>query len=134
MLITPPIPPISAKKKMPVVTAPGIPARPKFIRKERAPATEPPTTEAPHGQIIVAEATGQEHLGGIGAGVGFLLAAVAVFFAGRKLNAPKRGFHPATGQPVEYRNAHTFFFVPMQYWAFVLPLAGAGAIATAFPL
>ncbi|SIO84667.1 hypothetical protein [Nocardiopsis sp. JB363] len=83
---------------------------------------------------IVAEATGQQHLGGIGAGVGFLLAAVAVFFAGRKLNTPKRGFHPATGQPVEYRNSHTFFFVPMQYWAFVLPLAGAGAVATAFPL
>ncbi|WP_017603081.1 hypothetical protein [Nocardiopsis alkaliphila] len=83
---------------------------------------------------ITAEVTGQQHLGGIGFGVGLLLAAAAVFFAGSKLNAPKQGFHPATGQPVEYRNSHTFFFVPMQYWAFVLPLAAVGAAATAFPL
>ncbi|MBR8741676.1 hypothetical protein [Nocardiopsis sp. MG754419] len=83
---------------------------------------------------LTAEVTGQQHLGGLGAGVGLLLASVAVFLAGNRLNTPRRGFHPATGRPVEYRNTHTFFFVPMQYWAFVLPLAAFGAAATAFPL
>lgn len=59
---------------------------------------------------------------------------MGVYFAGRKLNAPRQGFHPATGQPVEYRNAHTFFFVPMQYWAFVLPIGGVAAAISALPL
>lgn len=70
---------------------------------------------------------------GFGAGLGLLLAAVAVFFVGQKLNAPVQGFHPATGQPVLYRNAHTFFFVPMQYWAFVLPVIAVAAIIASVP-
>ncbi|MCY9786257.1 hypothetical protein KIK06_20390 [Nocardiopsis sp. EMB25] len=66
----------------------------------------------------------------MGAGIGLLPAAVAVFFLGRKLNAPRQGFHPATGQPVLHRNAHTFFFVPMQYWAFILPVPAVAFIVT----
>lgn len=69
---------------------------------------------------------------GIGAGTGLILSAVAVYLAGSKLNAPVQGYHPSTGQPVLHRNRHTFFFVPMQYWGFVLPVAGIAAIATAF--
>lgn len=70
---------------------------------------------------------------GLGAGLGLVLGAVGVYFAGRKLNAPVQGYHPATGEPVVYRNAHTFFFVPMQYWAFILPVGGVAAAATALP-
>jgi hypothetical protein len=66
----------------------------------------------------------------MGAGIGILLGAVGVFFAGRKLNAPRQGFHPQTGQPVQHRNAHTFFFVPMQYWSFILPVAAIAVFAS----
>lgn len=83
--------------------------------------------------FLAAELLGSD-AAGLGAGLGLVLGAVGVHFAGKKLNAPKQGFHPATGQPVEYRNSHTFFFVPMQYWAFILPIGGIAAAATAFPL
>ncbi|MEU3015776.1 MULTISPECIES: hypothetical protein [unclassified Nocardiopsis] len=83
--------------------------------------------------FLAAETVGSESAG-LGAGAGLLLGAVGVYFAGAKLNAPKQGFHPGTGQPVEYRNAHTFFFVPMQYWGFILPIGGVAAILSAFPL
>ncbi|PWV45712.1 MULTISPECIES: hypothetical protein [Nocardiopsis] len=71
---------------------------------------------------------------GLGGAVGCVLAAVAVYFVGQRLNAPKQAFDPATGQPVRHRNAHTLFFVPMQYWAFILPVVAVGIAATAFPL
>ncbi len=70
---------------------------------------------------------------GFGVGLGLALASVAVFFVGQKLNAPVQGFHPGTGQPVLYRNAHTFFFVPMQYWAFILPVIAVAAIVSSVP-
>lgn len=83
---------------------------------------------------IVAGSLMGSQASGLGGAVGCVLAAVAVYFVGQKLNAPKQGFHPATGQPVEYRNSHTFFFVPMQYWAFILPVFAVAIAATAFPL
>ncbi|RCV49127.1 hypothetical protein [Marinitenerispora sediminis] len=51
---------------------------------------------------------------------GLALAGIAVFFIGQRLNRPRPGYHPATGQPVMFGNSHTFFFVPMQYWGFIL--------------
>ncbi|HIY39865.1 MAG TPA: hypothetical protein H9836_01905 [Candidatus Nocardiopsis merdipullorum] len=68
----------------------------------------------------------------VGAGTGLILAAIAVYLAGNKLNAPVQGYDPSTGQPVMYRNRHTFFFVPMQYWGFILPVLGVIVISTMF--
>jgi len=70
-----------------------------------------------------------EELFGVGAGsngalVGALLAAFAIFLLGRRLNKPEQGYHPKTGEPVVYRNRHTFFFVPMQYWSAIIPVIG----------
>ncbi|WP_017613005.1 hypothetical protein [Nocardiopsis salina] len=56
--------------------------------------------------------------------VGALLSSLAIFLLGRKLNKPEQGFHPKTGEPVVYRNRHTFFFVPMQFWAVIVPTIG----------
>src|SRR5699024_9824675 len=39
----------------------------------------------------------------VGAGTGLILAAIAVYLAGNKLNAPVQGYDPSTGQPVMYR-------------------------------
>lgn len=73
---------------------------------------------------LSAEALLGPEMGGIGAACGLALAGIAVFFVGQRLNAPRPGYHPGTGQPVMYRNAHTLFFVPMQFWGFIL-LAGS---------
>lgn len=51
----------------------------------------------------------------------FILAGVAVFFAGKQLNS-KRGkilIDPETNQQVELKTTHTLFWIPMQYWGFV---------------
>ncbi|MDA0562952.1 hypothetical protein LG943_01165 [Streptomonospora sp. S1-112] len=69
---------------------------------------------------LVTEAVLGADLALFGVSGGLVVAGVAVFFIGQRLNAPRQGFHPQTGQPVLYRNQHTFFFVPMQYFAFVL--------------
>ncbi|QBI52660.1 hypothetical protein [Streptomonospora litoralis] len=55
-----------------------------------------------------------------GIAAALVLAGVSVFLLGQRLNAPRPGYHPQTGQPVLYRNQHTLFFVPMQYVGFVL--------------
>lgn len=55
---------------------------------------------------------------------GALISAVLIYLIGRKLNKPEQGFHPKTGEPVVYRNRHTFFFVPMQYWGAIVPVVG----------
>lgn len=59
-------------------------------------------------------------IGPIGAGLGLVVAAVAVFALGSWMNAPVPGYHPQTGQPVYFKNRHTLFFIPMQWWSFLL--------------
>ena len=61
----------------------------------------------------------------VGAGIGLVAGGVASFLVGQRLNAPVQGYHPATGQPVVYRNRHTLFFIPMQYCGVVLLVLGA---------
>lgn len=56
----------------------------------------------------------------LGAAVGLAIAAIAVFILGRWMNAPVPGYDPQTGQPVYFKNRHTLFFIPMQWWSFVL--------------
>ncbi|MBE2998839.1 hypothetical protein IDM40_08995 [Nocardiopsis sp. HNM0947] len=73
---------------------------------------------------LAAEGTFGGDAGFFGAATGILLSAVLIFLVGRKLNKPEQGFHPKTGEPVVYRNRHTFFFIPMQYWAAVAAVLG----------
>jgi hypothetical protein len=61
----------------------------------------------------------------IGTAVGFALASVGVWFLGRRLNRPRDGFDQRTGQPMQVRNQHRLFFVPIQYLG---PLGGVGAV------
>lgn len=62
-----------------------------------------------------------------GTSLGLILAAVAVWYLGQRLNRPVDGYHPKTGEPVKLRNRHTLFFIPMQYWALIF---GAGSVVT----
>jgi hypothetical protein len=59
-------------------------------------------------------------------GVALLLAAVAVYFAGSYFNSrPGRTMiDKATGREIVLRRVHSLFFVPMQYWGFVLAAFG----------
>jgi hypothetical protein len=57
---------------------------------------------------------------------GVLLACVGLWFLGNRLNRPYPGYDRTTGEPVMYRNGHTFFWVPMQYWAFIGAAAAVG--------
>jgi hypothetical protein len=64
-------------------------------------------------------------------GLGFsqIAAAIAIWVVGRKLNgAPDRIMvDQETGETVELKSRHSFFFIHMEYWAF-----GAAAIAVVF--
>lgn len=55
-----------------------------------------------------------------------LVSAVAVAVIGCKLNGrPGRLVVDAeTGQKIELKGVHSFFFIKMEYWAFVLATAG----------
>ena len=64
----------------------------------------------------------------IGTAVGMAAASVAVWFLGRRLNQPRDGFDPRTGEPVQFRNRHRLFFVPIQYLG---PLGGVAAVVFA---
>ena len=62
-----------------------------------------------------------------GAGLGVVAAAACIWMAGKRLNdKPDRQLvEPDTGEVVVLRgNAHTFFFVPMQWWAPVAAVLG----------
>ncbi|WP_067970191.1 hypothetical protein [Nocardiopsis trehalosi] len=69
---------------------------------------------------LVAEVALGPDLMRFGTAGGLAVAGVVVFLLGQRLNAPRAAYHPATGQPVVSRDRHTFFFVPMQYWGFIL--------------
>mgnify|MGYP000166731658 CR=1 FL=1 len=61
----------------------------------------------------------------------FGLASLLVWFLGKRLNGRpgKILIDPATGQPVILKQRHSLFFIPMEYWAFVIALI---AIAVGF--
>jgi hypothetical protein len=58
--------------------------------------------------------------------VALLLAAVAVYFAGSFFNGkPGRVMvDKATGQEITCRRVHSLFFIPMEYWGFILAAIG----------
>ncbi len=63
----------------------------------------------------------------LGTTLGLLLAAAGIWLLGRRLNDPRPGFHPDTGERVVYRNRHRLWFVPMQYWAAIVAVGGVVA-------
>ncbi|GAA4893818.1 hypothetical protein [Streptomonospora salina] len=81
--------------------------------------------------LIVESALGSE-LAPFGVAFGLVASGIAVFFLGQRLNTPRPGFHPQTGERVVFRNRHTLFFVPMQYCGFVL--LGAAVLVTVMSL
>ena len=59
-----------------------------------------------------------------GIGLGFLLAAIANFLAGRKLNDPSKDkivVDEKTGERIALKRRSTLFFIPMEYWS--IPVA-----------
>jgi hypothetical protein len=66
----------------------------------------------------------------------FVIAGVVTWFVGRKLHArgARAVIDEATGQRLTIGGSHTFFFVPMHYWAAVLTaLAGLSLVLRAGP-
>jgi hypothetical protein len=59
-------------------------------------------------------------------GVAFLLAALAVYFLGCYLsNRPGRVvIDKVTGQELVLRRSHALFFIPMEYWGYILAVIG----------
>jgi hypothetical protein len=56
--------------------------------------------------------------------VGALLAGIAVWFVGIRMNRPVPGYDRNTGEAVMYKNQHTLFWIPMQYTAVLgIPIA-----------
>lgn len=54
----------------------------------------------------------------------FLPSAVVIWFLGKHLNGKKQRvvIDKETGQEITLPVEHTFFFVRMEYWAYILPL------------
>lgn len=71
---------------------------------------------------------GRTDTANLGTALGLALAAVALWFVGSRMNAPKQGFDPNSGEPVVYRNQHTLMFIPIQWLA---PALGMAAIIAA---
>jgi hypothetical protein len=64
-----------------------------------------------------------------GAAIGAIIAGVAIWFVGKKLNAPDNNkviLDKLTGQQIPYKQTHSMFYIPMQYWAFII--SGIGLI------
>jgi hypothetical protein len=70
---------------------------------------------------------------GVTIGVCEVVAGVAVWFTGIRLNrdGDRMLVDPKTGNEVRVRRSHTLFWIPMQYWAPVLAIAGVIAVIAA---
>ena len=61
--------------------------------------------------------------------LGTILGAAGVWFLGLKLSGSGRTLlDPATGQTVQVRKRHTLFWIPLQYVAIPMLLAGVGML------
>jgi hypothetical protein len=63
----------------------------------------------------------------LGAGIGALIAAVAIWFTGAKLNSPAKNrtvVDKRTGQEIVLQPGHSLFFIKVQYWAFIVGAIG----------
>ena len=56
----------------------------------------------------------------VGVYLGCVLASAPIWYVGSRLNRPVPGYHPRTGERVVYKNQHTLFWIPMQYYAFIV--------------
>ena len=62
-----------------------------------------------------------------GVAIGFLGAAAALWFAGNSFNSPAKDrvmVDKATGQEFIMKPSHSFFFIKMQYWAYIVGAIG----------
>jgi|SRR5882762_6063339 len=59
-------------------------------------------------------------------GLALLVSAIPIYFTGLKLNSsPGRVLlDPRTGREVVFRRQHSLFFIPFQYWAFIVGAIG----------
>ena len=58
--------------------------------------------------------------------VGTLIGAGAVWFVAQKLAASAKTLvDPATGQSIVLRKRHSLFFIPMEYWSYILVAVAA---------
>lgn len=83
---------------------------------------------------IISSAVGLGSRQLIAVGICEVLAAIAVWFTGVRLNrnTERRLVDPKTGQGVIIRRRHTLFWIPMQYWAPVLALIGVIVVISGF--
>lgn len=83
-------------------------------------------------QLIVNAVFGADMYRAWMGGIGLLLAAVAVWFLGRRLNGrPGRTLvDQATGQRMVLRRKHDLFFIKMEYWAPILAVLGVVLLIT----
>jgi ABC-type antimicrobial peptide transport system permease subunit len=75
---------------------------------------------------IIGNSVGGGLHAGASVGVCEVIAGVAVWFTGNRLNrnGDRMLMDPKTGAEVRVRRRHTLFWIPMQYWAPVLAIAG----------
>lgn len=66
--------------------------------------------------------------------VALILSAITLWFLGKKLNgAPgKVLIDPETNEEVVFKNKHTFFWIPMEWFAIVLAILAVAFISTNF--
>lgn len=63
----------------------------------------------------------------------FSLAGVLAWYVGKRLNRPSNDqvyIHKQTGQEVQFRARHSFFFIRLEYWGIILPIIGMIAYIT----
>lgn len=79
---------------------------------------------------VIRNAVGRGSRAGVTIGICEVVAGVAVRFTGMRLNrgGDKLLVDPNTGKEVRVRRTHTLFWIPMQYWAPVLAIAGVIAV------
>jgi hypothetical protein len=83
---------------------------------------------------IIGQAAGLGSRQLITIGISEVLAGVALWFTGVRINrnTERRLIDPKTGQDVVVRRRHTLFWIPMQYWAPVLALIGVIVLISGF--
>lgn len=59
--------------------------------------------------------------------ISFLCSGVITWYVGKALNrSPKEQvyIHKESGEEVKFRPRHSFFFIRLEYWGFILPVVG----------
>lgn len=58
--------------------------------------------------------------------IGVVVNSLVLWFLGKRLNRPTGDvyIHKETGEEVVIRPNHSFFFIKIEYWAFIIPILG----------